>query len=58
LSRKGKLSYKFIKNSDLIMIVSSKKTHLCSKVYYVYLLISYLWDNSLKILELSRKYWS
>jgi len=57
LSRKGELSYKFIKNQDLIMIVFSKNTQLCANISIVYLLISYLWDNLDKIPELSGKDW-
>ena len=36
MSIKGKLSYKFIKNKDQIMIVCSKKNQFCSNIASVY----------------------
>jgi len=55
LSVKGKLSYKFIKNQDQIMIVCSKKNQFCSNIASVYLLIRYRENNFSKTMELSKQ---
>lgn len=55
MSGKGKLSYKFMKNDDWIMIVCSKNNQLCSNIADVYLLISYTENNFSATLELSKQ---